>query len=666
MKTVADRSSPENALAERSAGPWLLVGAVVVLLPHVTHLPYWLSAVLALLFAWRFFILQRGWPAPRRWLRYAITLLLVALLVRHYGSLFGRDPGSALLATMLVLKLFELQRQRDYIVALFLVYFLILIGFLYSQAPWLVVYLLAAFVLTTASLVRLSVPGAQARFALRLAGVLLLQAVPLMLVMHFLFPRIQGSLWGLPGDAYSGLSGLSEEMHPGDIRELSLSEEIAFRAEFSGALPAAAQRYWRALVLWSTDGRSWKRGFEPQAQNTYDAGNGALRYTLILEPSSKPWLPALDLPANQPAGTRRRAGFVLDALRPTSSRQRFDMIAHTRYRIPAISAPERRATLQLPALSAPRARALANAWRARAADDTGVVNAALHYFHDENFHYTLQPPLLGDDPVDEFLFDTRRGFCEHYASAFVTLMRAAGVPARIVVGYQGGEVNPNGNYLIVRQSDAHAWAEVWLVKQGWVRVDPTAAVAPERIEYGAEALRRLFARGALPGALPAGMLRAALELSGFEQLLRQVRLSWDAVNTSWQSWVLDYGSARQRELLARFGLEDMNPARLIGLLALVVALLLAGYTLLSARRDRRLDPVQKSFLDYCRKLTRAGVPRLPQEGALDFARRCSQRRPDLSAAVDRITGLYLQLRYTEHGGAADVQQLAQLVARFKP
>ena len=275
MKSTPEALQQENALAERAAGYWLLGAAVVVLLPHVPRLPVWLSTVLAALFAWRFFMLQRAWPAPNRWWRWSLTALLVFLLYRQYGTLFGRDAGSALLAAMLALKFMELQRLRDYVLSVLLIYFLIVIGFLYSQAMWLVVYLLAVFVLTTATLIRLAVPGARARFALRLAAVLLLQALPLMLAMHLLFPRLQGALWGLPQDAYAGLTGLSEEMHPGSINELSLSEEVAFRAHFHGALPPPAQRYWRALVLWTTDGKSWTRGAEPRAQSCLRAAGCA-------------------------------------------------------------------------------------------------------------------------------------------------------------------------------------------------------------------------------------------------------------------------------------------------------------------------------------------------------------------------------------------------------
>jgi len=666
MKLSPEVLSQENALAERAAGYWLLGAAVVALLPHVPRLPVWLSAVLAALFAWRFLMVQRAWPAPNRWWRWSLTALLVFLIYRQYGTLFGRDAGSALLAAMLALKFLELQRLRDYVLSVLLVYFLIVLGFLYSQAVWLVVYLVAVFVLTTATLVRLAVPGARARFALRLAGVLMLQALPLMLAMHLLFPRLQGALWGLPHDAHAGLTGISEEMYPGSIHELSLSEDIAFRAHFPGAVPPPAQRYWRALVLWSTDGQRWTRGLATHARLDYEAQGSPIAYTLTPEPANKPWLPALDLPAQIPSGTRLRSGHVLETAAPMRGRLSLEMSAYTRYRMLALPESERRAGLQRPDLISARVQELAAGWRQSARSDAEVVRAALAHFRTEKFYYTLEPPALEDDPVDEFLFETRRGFCEHFAAAFVTLMRSAGIPARVVTGYQGGEYNPSGNYLIVRQLDAHAWAEVWLPGQGWARVDPTAAVAPERIEYGTEGIRRLLARGAVLGGLPSETLRDLLALGALEQVRQQLRLSWDAANTAWQRWVLGYDRARQRELLAQLGFEDVNPLRLLGALALLISLVMGAYVVATRRRAPRPDPVQRAYFDFCRKLAHLGLVRAPQEGALSFAERGAHRHPQLSDAIHAITQFYLRLRYGGNADAESQREFARRVAAFRP
>jgi len=665
MKSTPEILKQENALAERAAGYWLLGAAVVVLLPHAARFPVWLSAVLATLFAWRFLMVRRAWPAPNRWWRWLLTAVLAILIYRQYGTLFGRDAGSALLAAMLALKFMELQRLRDYVLGVLLIYFLIVLGFLYSQAMWLVVYLLAVFVLTTATLIRLAVPGARARFAVRLAAVLLLQALPLMLAMHLLFPRLQGALWTFPQDAQTGITGLTDEMSPGSIRELSFSDEVAFRVHFQDAVPPPAQRYWRALVLWTTDGQRWTRSTDPRGSLAYEALDAPLAYSLTLEPSNTPWIPALDLPAQAPFGARLRSGFVLEARSPVRERLTLELTAHTRYRMHTLTAAERRAALQRPERVSARVQALAARWRETARNDMDVVNAALAHFRTENYFYTLTPPLLGDDPVDEFLFEARRGFCEHYSAAFVTLMRSAGIPARVVTGYQGGEVNPAGNYLIVRQLDAHAWAEVWLPDQGWVRVDPTAAIAPERIEYGADALRRLVARGAALGRAAPEALRGMLALDALDRVRQQLRLSWDAANTAWQRWVLGYDRTRQRELLAQLGFEDVNPLRLLGLLALLVALTMGLYVFATRRRAPRLDPTQRAYLLFCRKLARNGLARAPQEGALAFATRGAQQLPQHAGAIHAITQLYLRLRY---GGVDDDAQrriFAEQVSAFR-
>lgn len=646
---------------ERAAGYGLLASAVVALAPLVAGWPWWLTAALVLLFGWRFLMLRRGWPAPGGLLRVVLMVLLVALVWRQYGTIFGRDAGSGLLALMLALKFLELRRLRDYMIAVFLIYFLILVGFLYSQAPWLVLYLLAVFVATTATLVRLAVPGLRGRRATRLALVLLVQALPLMLAMHLLFPRLPGALWGLPQDADAGVTGLSEEMQPGSINELSWSEEIAFRAEFPGARPQPAELYWRALVLTRTDGRRWTRATERIVPLGHEAEGAALPYTLTLEPSNKPWLPALELPARIPAGARLRSSYVLEAPQPVRTRMRIEMSTHTRHRFPDPSPGERAMALALPAVSA-RVAALARELRA-GRSDAETARAALGHFREQDFYYTLTPPLLGDDPVDEFLFESRRGFCEHYAAAFVTLMRVAGIPARVVTGYQGGEYNPAGRYYIVRQSDAHAWAEVWLAGQGWTRADPTAAIAPERIEFGAEALRRLLARGARPGRLPAEGVQQALALSWLEGVRRQARLAFDTVQNGWQRWVLGYDLRRQRELLAAIGLGGLNAARLLGVLALIVALLFGAYLIVTRPRAPRLDPVSSAYRKFCRRLARIGLVRAPHEGALDYAARAAGARPDLASEVAAITSEYLRLRYQERG---DLGELERRVAGFRP
>lgn len=635
--------------------------------PHAFELPAWIIAVFAAGAAWRYGIEVFQWYRPGQLVRFGLMLLTLVAVFRQYHTLLGRDPGMALLITLIGLKFLELKTTRDFIVSLFVFYLIILGGFLYGQSLWLGAWALLATAMSTAALVHLTQPtGLDLSQRLRLSGMMLAKAVPLMLIVYLLFPRISGTLWGLPADAHSGLTGMPDTMQPGSIRSLSESSEVAFRVDFGGAPPRQNELYWRGLVLTEFDGRGWQRGpvgGAPEA--SFVPLNEARRYHVTLEPSNKPWMPALDLPAIRPQGAYFRADFTLEHREPIRERLNYTLTSYTRYNTGALGLAERARSLKLPDNSSPRARALATQWRRENSDPQQIAQAALDYFRRENFVYTLSPPLLGDDPVDEFLFGTRRGFCEHYASAFVTLMRAVGIPSRVVVGYLGGELNTAGGYLIVRQSDAHAWAEIWLAERGWVRVDPTGAIAPERIELGLDAVRRLEQRGLELGSLSNEAVLRALELGWFEYVARQARWYWDYTNIAWYRWVVDYGKERQERFLASLGLEDISWGRLTSLLTAAVLLIMLLYALWLWRPKSSADPAQAAYLRFCRKLARAGLKRAPHEGALDFACRCSQRRPDLKDRIESITARYVSTRYGRHTGTNERHAFEREVAAFR-
>ncbi len=657
-----------TGIAHRPVLHSLLAAGACAVAPHILELPLWIIAVFVIGAAWRYACETFQWYRPGRFARLALMLLILVAVFRQYGTLLGRDPGMALLITLLGLKFLELKTQRDFVVSLLVFYLVILGSFLYSQSLWLGAWALLAVTACTAALMHLMQPtGIDLRRRLRLSGMMIAKALPLMVVVYLLFPRISGTLWGLPDDAHRGLTGMSDTMQPGSIRSLSESSEIAFRVSFDGASPPARELYWRGLVLTETDGRGWSRA-QPIATDkiSFTPLSAPVSYQITLEPSNKPWMPALDLPAARPKGAHVQSDFTLKHNEPIRERLTYSLSSYTRYRTTGEpDRVERAAALRLPRNTSARVRALAEGWRRENNDPLRVAQAALDYFHRENFVYTLNPPLLGNDPVDEFLFGTRRGFCEHYAATFVTLMRAAGIPSRIVLGYLGGELNTAGNYLIVRQSDAHAWAEIWTPERGWVRVDPTGAIAPERIELGLDAVRRLEQQGVALGSLPADAVLRALELGWFEYVGLHARWYWDLTNMAWYRWVVDYGKERQERFLATLGLDEISWGRLVSLLLVAALVLTLAYALILLRRKKSIDPAQAAYLRFCRELARVGLARTPHEGALDFARRCARQRPDLKNRLDDITGRYVRCRYGNHRNTEELRILRREVSLFK-
>jgi transglutaminase-like putative cysteine protease len=635
---------------------WLLAALALAIAPHLQRLPLWVGPLCLALGLWRLHVERGNARMPKKWLLLPLAVAAAAGLFSHYNTLFGRDAGVALLVVMIALKLMEMKSLRDTMVVIFLSYFLVITGFLYSQSIPTAFYLLLVVLVTTATMVGYSDVnnGLNARPRLRLAGVLLAQAVPLMLVLFVLFPRV-GPLWGLPKDAYSGTTGLSDSMSPGAISQLIGSEAIAFRVDFEGSPPRKNLRYWRGPVLWDYDGRTWSTRTPLHGVAAQVAPQGQpLNYTVTLEPHNQRWLFALELPTILPPGSGVSGDFQILAHTPVRQRLRYSITSYTQYRFGLEPGEnEIRRALRLPAEANPRTLELAGHWRNTLKNPQAVVDQALGMFRDEAFFYTHNPPLLGPQAVDDFLFNTRRGFCEHYASSFVFLMRAAGIPARVVTGYQGGEMNPLGDYLIVRQSDAHAWAEVWLEGQGWVRIDPTAAVSPDRIESGIAA--------ALPGAeLPFAM--AQLDPAW----LKRARLSWDLLNNNWNQWVLGYGQDRQSRFLSRFNAALASwQGMAIAMVTAIAALLLgiALWMLWHAPR-RGNDPVQAAYRKFCARLARRGIARSPHEGPADFALRAARLRPELAPRIERITQLYTRLRYGRDSGEA--RELRQAVRRFRP
>jgi protein-glutamine gamma-glutamyltransferase len=655
---TAKKIAPTFAPLPRADVLWLAAGLLLAAIPHVLIIAPWVSAFFFFTLAWRSVISWRGSAMPPRWQILALAAIAMAGIYFGYRTLIGRDAGVALLLIMSSLKLLEMRNRRDAMLTAFLGYFLVLTEFLYSQSMALGAYALTVAWLITAAVVGIhrTDNAAGVRERLMPAARLLLQAVPIMLILFILFPRVGGPLWSMPQNKHVSKSGLSEKLEIGNVNELALSSEVAFRVEFDGPMPRPSALYWRGPVMWDVEKDVWRaRKNYFQEKIPFAPVGNAINYSVTMEASEKHWAFALDLPAQTPAGLRVTSDYQLISPTPINTRLRYRASSHLKYVLGENETNEElQRALALPKSGAEKTRALAASWRDENSNAESIVNKSLQYFRQQPFSYTLSPSLLGENPIDEFMFLTRNGFCEHYASSFVYLMRAAGIPARIVTGYQGGEINPVGNYLIVRQSDAHAWAEVWLPKRGWVRVDPTAAVSPDRIEAGMEA------------ALPSSVSNfAGIPFSKQITWLNSLRLNWDALNNRYNIWVLGYNMERQKQFLSGLGFGDIDwrsMALWMAILASAFGAILAAF-LLAPKRRAKQDAAQKHYAKFCAKLKKSGIERKSFEGPQDFLKRIERERPELAEQASAITVLYEELRYG-NTPAENISSLTQLVRKF--
>lgn len=634
----------------------LLLTILMVIAPHVDHLPLWLSALSGALLLWCAYLIFSGQPLPKRWLLVLITLASVGGIFLDFHTLFGREVGVTLLILLSTLKLMELRALRDATALIYLACFIMITNFFYSQSMVTALYMFVTLIVIVTTWVQLNGASIAFKPRLRIAAILLLQAVPLTLVLFVLFPRVQGPLWGMPQDAYAS-SGLDDRMSPGSMSKLSLSEAVAFRVHYDHQPPRQEQMYWRGPVLWDFDGRTWTKGKSPGAiAPQFTQLSQEMDYRVTLEPHNKTWLFTLDVPDKISIPAQLTDDFQFVQKETVKSRLRYEARSYLVYHANLHETPRNfERALRLPPVLNPQARQLAAQWRADNTSDAAVVQTALRYFNQQGFQYTLEPPALGYHSVDEFLFGSKQGFCEHYASSFVFLMRAAHIPARVVTGYQGGEFNDVGDYYIVRQSDAHAWAEVWLEGQGWVRVDPTAAISPERVQRG------------LSAAIPDN---AALPFMARNppQWMRDLRLNWDAVANQWNQWVLGYNTERQFAFLTRLGMESITWQKIALNMLLVLVILIALFALFMLRHliTRKPDPVQAAWLNLCQKMAKAGLPkRNAYEGAQDYAVRISLVRPDLTEVMQDIATRYSALRYGAAPNEAMLREFVQRCAALK-
>ncbi len=652
-----DLAPPDHEIrTERQRLGWSLMALAIMAAPHALHLRGWIILAAAALAVWRLLGAWRGWPLPGRYPRYALALLAFAGVLLSFRTLNGPEAGTALLLLLAMLKLMESKGLRDYFLLMLVAYFLGIANFLYDQTIPLALYMLPAVLITTTALLNVAHPDPERSFraSLRSTARLLLPALPVAVVLFLLFPRVSGPLWGIATQKREGVTGLSTSMSPGDLSQLAQSDEIAFHVSFAGKPPRQAKLYWRALVLHEYDGKTWTAGNVPWLQPLTLMPQGQpVDYDITLEPNNLALLYTLDLPSKPPQDATLSSSYEVGVHGAVTERKLYHV---TSYLDSSYGADTPRWMLLrdmvLPKDIDPQARALAQGWRKTAASPEQVVRDAIDMFHQQKFFYTLQPGLLqGEDRVDQFLFQSRRGFCEHFAGSFVFLMRAAGIPAHVVIGYQGGDINPLDGYYVVRQREAHAWAEVWISGRGWIRVDPTAAVDPARVEQG------------LDGSLAADEVEGSL----FDRypLLGSVRNGWDALNSGWNEWVLAYGPELQEKFYRKVGLDYGDWLQLALVLGGLIVACLSLFLLYLAweRRPPPAAPAVREYVRFCARLAKLGLRRERHEGPLDYAARVGRARPDLAEAVDAITRDYVALRYLDAG---DLPRLRQGVRRFRP
>lgn len=659
---------------------WLLAALLFAFFPHLERLPWWLSGVLCLALLWRLPAVEQKIPQPKITMKVLFLIAGIATLKNNYQTLFGPEAGTSFLIFCVALKLIEAKDERDSYILLTLSFFVVSTSFLFSQSVFITMYAALALVIITAAYVSFN---QQISFKqnIKLAFILLGQALPLMMILFVFFPRLP-PLWTLKMTESSGRTGMSDNMSPGDLAKLSQSSELAFRVEFeSKKIPPKSELYWKGLILSQFDGKTWRLSNNPWLDDyTFTAWSQrplptwtqtqirlseepALKYKVIMEPTDKTWLYTLSVPFSNDSGLGLTRDFRLITSTPIFQRYTYNALRFNALALdPELPEWLRQDNIQLPVTGNPTARKMAQQWRAFYGSDDKYILAILRWFTKSQFYYTLEPPKLGNNRIDEFLFITKRGFCEHYSSSLTFLLRAANIPARVVVGYQGGELSPTGDSWQVRQMDAHAWVEAWMPRKGWVRLDPTGAIAPERIERG---MSDMAQNQAVWGNSAFSVMKY-----GNYKLLGQLRNMTDYVNYRWQRDILGYDSENQEEFLLKL-LGDKEVwkriAVMFGSLA-AIAILLASWTILKARR--KIHPADKIIEKLSAKLTSRGLARKSGEGVIAYLDRLQLLQPHWQTQSLLMQASYSAVRYQElQSPTPEMREMARLLRtwpRYQP
>ncbi|MDH3636098.1 MAG: DUF3488 and transglutaminase-like domain-containing protein [Gammaproteobacteria bacterium] len=611
--------------------------------PHFRNLPVWVSAIVLLALGWR--CLQNLGKVRElpKWVLIPLVFFGGIGVFAEYWTIVGRDAGLALLTVMTSFKFLESRRHRDLLILVFLSYFLIATHFLYSQSIFTASLMFANLIVATATLITIN--QREEKIDIRqLVGSstrLVLLSIPLMLILFVLVPRVPGPLWGISSEQRGGVTGLSDHMSPGKISNLIRSNEVAFRVDFEDRIPAQNRLYWRGPVMARYNGYRWYQA-RRQVLNRFNivVSEPPVKYTVTLEPNGERWLLPLDIPTKLIPDALMTEDFQLISTKKINDLLRYSMESRVAYEVGADEDPEYLGiTLEYPEDLNPKTITMGKSLAQRFDRNEDIIKEVLKMFREQEYFYTLQPPTLENDVVDEFLFNTRRGFCEHYAGSFALLMRAAGIPARVVTGYQGGEYNAVGNYLIVRQSDAHAWNEVWIENRGWLRVDPTAAVSPSRIEQG------------LDNALSDET--SIFRIQNRNPIFGNLLYSWDNMQHSWNDWVINYDQRKQQNFLSKLDLGIESWSDMVFAMVFLLATVTGLFWFIVWYRERPPKPeaCEVQFGRLLKKLSRRGFQKRPSEDSRAFLERVTDRDFPQREQLADIVELYNRIKYGRKGSS---------------
>ncbi len=695
VRRTRNRALPVNLfrrshrLSEFATAPLLgmVLALILTVIPLAEKVANWVLAGFLAVCATRMILNRPGARLPGLPIKLLLFAGGVGGVIFTYGTALGVEPGFSILVVLVSLKLIESNGPRDFHVLALLGFFLALCDLFSSQDLLRWLYVAAVLLLLLATLVRFhrGEEGASYPRATAQAATLLFQALPVAALLFLFFPRVYGGFRFQFSQSLMNIGAMSDHLSPGSISSIALSDQIVFRADFpSSTMPSISTMYWRGGVLWhieeppnalaagkkasstgfgesqtaTGDGLNWVQGPELSRERRSRQFSGpAVVQRISLQPHGAHWLFALDHPASPVHGAYYIQGNVLKNIRAVTSRLRYEVISRPEDHETTLPVDQRTEALRLPSHIAPRVQALVDGWKAENADPQAIVNAAGHYFRHEHFIYTISPgEYRGNHALEEFLFERRQGFCEHYAAAFATLMRIAGIPSRIVIGYHGGEFNTLGKYVIVRQADAHAWCEVWLKRVGWVRVDPTDMIAPDRISSSLASYLESKAEQNDPST------QRSLTATGWREIQHELQLAWDSVNYQWDLRVLNFDEEAQHNFLFAVGLGAFTMTEILVWVVVILAFFLAALGFWLRRSRQALDKVSRGYARFCGALARAGLAREAWEGPQSFAARAAERFPAQAAVIEQIAALYIELRYGT--GAPNPQPFLAAVRRL--